>query len=307
MFLSILVILWTFNGGVWMFIAWIPFVCLSLSLLYMWLGTIIVYDGDGFTVGWLPWQKKYIRYSEITGIKHRMYGAVLFSGKKRIDLDSMVMKVDRFVRYASVKYENIYGTEIPENNTVPKWDIFKGHVERAEDYILAGVVMSLLGIGVLTYFLFDICDDVTEEDTLYMVVNVSSYSVEKDTLVLETEGHQGDFELRSYESYGNVVSPVIEMLDNHQTIYLRVLSYEEDNGEISYDIYQIEDTSGRVLLSFDDTNKRRMVRELKWLFIIFLVWAALEMFFVGAVIVGRNPQKFSKRVQGIFFKDGYLH
>ena len=79
-----------------------------------------------------------------------------------------------------------------------------------------------------------------------------------------------------------------------------------DDEEDFYSIKAIK-YNDRYLLSFEEENQ--LYRQESWpivaLFLfVLLIWVA---FIVASIVVGRNPQKFSKKVVKMFFKDGYIN
>lgn len=81
---------------------------------------------------------------------------------------------------------------------------------------------------------------------------------------------------------------------------------EAHDDPIRYEIYNIVNSTGKTILSFDEVNQVSNKKSLQialFMLIFFFVWLFCC---IGSVIVARNPQKYSKRVQRMFFKDGYL-
>ena len=83
--------------------------------------------------------------------------------------------------------------------------------------------------------------------------------------------------------------------------------YEPDDGEEPFrTIYALE-VNDTYLVDFEDAE-RLHVRGAWPMVALFggfsLLWAALVFF---SIRVGRNPERYSKKVIRLFFKDGYVH
>lgn len=291
----------------WVIVGFSCFLWLAIYLIYVWLGSVIVYDKEGFTIGYLPWQRKYYRYGELTSTKMTNRGRILFCDKKRIVLDHMLIEDYCFEVYAMKKYKEIWGKDLAYNKTIPKWDIFKGHVDSPEEMIFVGVLLFVITLALPIWFTYEAFDDVTENETISMEVQFTSYEIDNQTLLLKATNHVEEFELWNYEKYDSVFSNIITALEDNQQFKINVLILEEDNDEpIRYEIYNMRDMNGNNILSFDEVNRISNKNSLEialFTLIFFFMWLG---FCIGTVIVGRNPQKFSKRIQKLFFKEECL-
>lgn len=293
------------NPTMFAYIFFIAFVWFTIGMMDRWLNSVILYNNESLQKGWLPWQKNYYKYIDITSIKIEDEKIKIYFGNKKINLDNVVMDGYGFVHYCSAKYKEIYGRDIPKNTSIPKWDIFKGHVKEPESFLILFIIVFILWLGLTGIFLYRWYDSANGQDITYIEAEITSYAIEDQHFVMESEKY--DFVIFRYEEYGNKIQGIINALEKNSILCINAEEYEFDkNGVTKYAVCNIEDQSGTSLLSFEEINKNNKEYYYSFIPYILLLFIWLFLYFAGLVIVGRNPHKFSKRVQGIFFRDNYL-
>ena len=295
------------NEELWVTICFAGILWLAIGMLYGWLGTIITYDKNGFTVGWLPWQRRCFCYRDLTSTKITNHSRIFFCGKRKITLDYILIDDYHFRDYVMRRYKETWGKSLPYNNAIPKWDIFKGNLESPEEMIFIDIMLLIITLAVPVWQTYEAFDNVTEDETIPMELQVNAYEIDDDTLILKSKQNEAAFELWKYEKYENVFTYIISAIQDEQKLIMNVTVLEEEHDDpIRYQIYNIVNSTGKTILSFDEvnqvSNKNSLLIALFTL-IFFFVWLFIC---IASVIVARNPQKYSKRVQRMFFKDGYL-
>ena len=283
------------------------FIWLGISLMIGWLSQIIIYDDQGFVKGWLPgWKKRYL-YKDFTAMKKKTNGVIFYIGKKKISFDYFLGNAYGFTGYAIKRNRELTGKFLPNDKRIPKWDVFKGHVESPESFIFVGLLMMIFTLSLPVIFLFQAFDTVTEADTIRMEITLESYVIHKDTLVLNAMENDINYEIYGYESCENILSYVTEAIQSQVPMQVEVLLVKEDDESVrEYDIYSMKDMQGNEYVTYEIVNRAREKSGIRDALIscsFFVVWMLISLI---TIYVGRNPHKFSKRVQGWFFKDGYI-
>lgn len=287
----------------WVVICFAGMLWLAIGILYGWLGTIIIYDKDGFTVGWLPWQRKHFCYCDLTSTKTTNHSRVFFCGKRKITLDYMLIKEKYFEEYVMIRYKEAWGKYLPYNNAIPKWDIFKGNLESPEEMILVDILFLIITLALPVWQTYEAFDNVTKDETVQMELQINDYKIDDGALLLRVEQEDAVFELWDYEKYKNVFTYIVSAIQDEEKLIMNVTVLgEEDDNPIRYQIYNIVNPAGKTILLFDEvnqvSNKNSLLIAL-FTSIFFFVWLFIC---IASVIVTRNPQKYSKRVRRMFFK-----
>lgn len=285
------------------YIVFVLIVWFDIGMMDRWLNAVIRYNRDGFQKGWLPWQKKDYKYSDITSIKRDDEKVQIYFGSKKINLDYIVMDSYEFVYYCSAMYKEIHGKGIPKNTSIPRWDIFKGHVKDPESFLLVFIMLFVLMFGTMGYVLYDGYNYVSEQDTTYIEAKINSYEIDDSDLILNSE--EQDFIIFRYEEYGDITKNMIAALSETPVLGMNVTEYMSDNVFSGYEVHSVK-MGGKNLLSFEETRKNNIVFAYKIVGLFSVVCVPLVVLFVCMVIVGRNPHKYSKRIQRMLFKEGYL-
>ena len=278
------------------------FSLLGGSMIIGFVNCRIYYDDNGFISKNLFGIKRKYTYDQVTAIKENVHEKYIYLGKRRVMIDEFSVGGEEFIGLVKKKYSTLHGKRLPKIYKT-RYDIFNGNVNDSGIYIgiILGYVITIsFAIFVACFTLFS---PSTTSNTIENSVTFVSCDVIYDEIVMITEDNQlykvrfidEEFNLEAIESvcdgerivttYSEKVSP-----DNKQPYFaIKAIMYENN-----------------YILSFEETNELH-IKEY-WPLNIFsglqiILWTA---FVVGAVIVGRNPRKFSKRVVKFFFKDGSI-
>ena len=190
------------------------------------------------------------------------------------------------------------------NDVMKKRDIFKGNVKNPGEFLFIFILIGALMIGLLA---FTVCDRIfrvhSEDNTDRRDITVASCTEKDGGLVL-----MGADNMR-YEIYGDVDAQTAEAIAQvcsegaHVTAY--TVTATSKNNEDYYVVWALRDADTYVL-TFDMMNNQYR-QEHKPVIITFSVmlflWGAIVAM---SIIVGRHPERFSRGVKRLFFKDGYI-
>ena len=286
---------------IWVSIVFLLFTLLGASLIIGFINCRIYYDEDGFTAKNFFGIKRRFTYDQITGIKENIHETYLYMGKRRIMIDEFGIGGMEFIWFANQKYRKLH-----HNRLIPKIqntkDIFNGNIESPGEFlfifILLGIIClgMLIGIGCLAFW------PSTPNNTTELQVILQDFKTEENQLILEST----DGQIYKIDSANKVKTEAITSLCDGQTeVTVHGKQYNSKNGDPYYSVAAIayRDT---YLLSFDETNRLNRLEAiplLAFMLALNLVWS---FFVAGAIIVGRNPTKYSPRTVKIFFKPEYV-
>ena len=237
-----------------------------------------------------------------------MEGADLFVGKRRISFDDMLMDGWSFKEYALQQYEKRTGKSLPINKAVPWWDIFNGHVEEPGGIIAILLIILLLMAAFSAKLLYDVHDEVTEEELTCVTTKIENYYIEENHMILEPSDLSCKFKLFRYEDYGRSTAEIVSEVKRGKELHIYVLDCEEANNEgLEFEICCVQSRKGKTLLALEEKNKSDKAYNKSCLSLFLIAFFIFLLYCAATVIVGRYPDKFSKRVKRWFFKDGYLH
>ncbi|MBO5066027.1 MAG: hypothetical protein J6D06_07945 [Clostridia bacterium] len=286
---------------------WVPLICLGLASLgtLLILGFVncrITYDEDGFVYKTIFGRKLKYTYSQVTGIRKNMNEIYVYVGKRKLLVDALYIGGYDFIKQVKKKYREFNGgRNIPD--VKPKHDIFNGHVNDVAGFWLANIIMTVLLIGSLIFMVCYVYLPKTESNTIKQSVTFTSYEEFEEYIAL-TSADEKIYEISFLDEQFNA-NEIKELCKGEKTVTVYSKEVNSDNGKEYFSLKAIK-YKDNYILSFDETN--RLHREEYWPLVIFAICMLLAWwgYTVASVIVGRNPQNFSKKVVRMFFKDGYI-
>ena len=295
--------------AIWVSLGFLAFSLLCGFLCLIHLNCRMTYDEESFTVKNLLGIKRTFSYADITGIRERpsLSDTLLYVGRRRVTVETMTLGGMKFEWYARKRYRSLNGGRaIPE--VKPKHgDLFNGHVEGSAGIIIAYCLVGVLCLGMLIFsVVYTWFAPPTAEKSVVTEVVFERVTEHGNTLYLRpADGLK--YELRDIDE--GIDKDAVKALCDEQTTVTVYGSkqYEPDDGEEPFrTIYALE-VNGTYLVDFEDAE-RLHVRGAWPMVALFggfsLLWAALVFF---SIRVGRNPERYSKKVIRLFFKDGYVH
>ena len=291
---------------------WLSFIFLCISLLggslsLAHLNCRITYDQESFTHKNFFGIKRTYTYDQITGLKEGTHEDIFYMGRHFAMIDEYSVGAMEFEIMAKKRYQALSGGK-PIPRVKPKLpDPFNGHVEGGGGLIAVYIGVTLLFLALLGWFVADVylIPPSPEEDERMEVV-FDRAAVRGDYLYLyPADESLESFQIRHLD--GSVeLAPIKAVCDGTTTVTVYADHTKPKNGDAYYlvEAVMVGDT---VLFSFEDNQRLRQNEY--WLLIPFiggfiLLWCVYIFF---SIRVGRNPERYSKKVIRFFFKDGYVH
>lgn len=291
------------DEDIWVPIVFLVFSLLGATLIIAFMNCRISYD-DGFIAKTFFGIKRKVSYDQVTAIKENMHETYIYVGKRRIMVDEFSVGGREFIDLVEKKYRTLHNGQSLPKITKTKNDIFNGHVNDVAGFYFAYGLVSVVLVGFIALFICDVFIPKNANNTIEQTVTFISCYVKEDEVIL-TSADENIYKIQYAAEQINIQE--IKSICNGE---LKVTTYSKevtpDDEEDFYSIKAIKYNES-YLLSFEEENKlyRQEGLPIIGLFLfILLIWVA---FIVASIVVGRNPQKFSKKVVKMFFKDGYIN
>ncbi len=286
----------------WLPILFFVFAALGLILIIGFINCRISYDDKGFTAKNFFGIKRYFTYDQVTAIKENIHEAYIYMGKKRVMVDRFSIGGINFILFLHKKYRTFHnGKTIPriEND---KKDIFNGNVYDTSGFLAAYIALSLFVVGFAVLMAFYVFAPSVPENTVKQEVVFTSFEYDGDIKLTSSDNitYRTDYWNESHDP-----SDIASVCDGKTTVTVYsdevTPKYEEHYYRIKALCY-----NDKYLITFEETNGL-WVKNNRWALLFPAICAIIiGSIIIGSIIVGRNPQKFSKNVVRIFFKDGYV-
>lgn len=292
------------DEDVWVPICLLVFSLLGATLIIAFVNCRISYDEDGFVAKTFYGIKRKASYDQVTAIKENMHETYIYIGKRRVMVDEYYIGGKEFINLVKKKYRTTHNGQSLPKITKTKNDIFNGHVNDVAGFYAAYIIVFVVLIGVMVLLMCYTFIPNSINNTIEQTVIFNSCEIIKDEIVLTATDNQiykitFDVEQINIQEINTICNGKSEV-----TTYSKEVT--PDDEEDYYSVKAIKNKDD-YLLSFEETNKLNRLEGLKviglFLFML-LIWNA---YIVASIVVGRNPQKFSKKVVRLFFKDGYIN
>ncbi len=286
-------------------ILFIVFALVSAALVIAYVNCRISYDEEGFVTKNFFGIKRNYTYSQVTSVRETKHDKYIDIGKRSVTLDALFVGTDEFIAVVKQKYSQLHGGQSIPQRKKAKYDLFDGNVVNAEQKLAMYILIGLMLIGavvftvVYTFFL-----PKTADNTIKQTVCFVSCEVKKDEIVLTSTDRQ-TYAIRFIDKQFDA-KKFAALCDGETPVTTYSVKVNPDDKEDYYAVMAIE-YSGTYLLTFEESN--RLHTQEYWPLIAFaaglcLLWVA---YIAGAVKVGRNPQRFSKRLVKLFFEEGEIN
>ena len=195
------------------------------------------------------------------------------------------------------------GQRLPEMHKA-KYDLFNGNVVDAGGTLFAYILVTVFLIGlVISTVVFTFFSPSNVNNTIEQSVSFISCKANQEEVVL-TSADKKTYVIQFIDDQFNA-REIQAICDGETVVTAYSIEITAVDGDKYYSAKAIVH-NGRYLLSFDETNKFHS-QGTCWLIMLALGALLLcGMIMTGSIIVGRNPQKFSKKFVRLFFKDGYI-
>lgn len=274
----------------------------SSTLIIAYRNCRIWYNPEGFTVRFFLGDRKTFSYAEIESLDPSPMNEKLRVCRCTVRVGELPVGKREFLAFAKKQYRIAHGGKAIPEAPAPKWDIFNGHVDNPGEFLFVFLVMTLFLPVMLVVFWF-IVDPTPMNELLFVSGQVQILGVEERDLLICCDGKE--LEIWGYER--TLTDPeAFQKACRRDAVF--TLGYRQtvnDDGEItSLCVESITDSRNYVWLTPKAAKEYRFVS----ISGLFAVMELILLAYCGfSIYIGRNPQKFSKKVIRLFFKDGYVH
>lgn len=292
------------DEDIWVSVLFLVFSLLGVTLIIAFVNCRISYDEDGFVAKTFVGIKRRVSYDQVTAIKENMHETYIYVGKRRVMVDEFSIGGKDFINLVKKKHKTLHNGQSLPRITKTKNDIFNRHVNDVAGFYAAYIIIFVVLIGMIILLTCYTFIPSSVNNTIEQTVIFNSCEIVKDEIVLTATDNQiykitFDVEQINIQEIKSICNGESEV-----TTYSKEVT--PDDEEDYYSVKAIINNDN-YLLSFEETNRlnRREGLSVIGLFLfMLLVWVA---YIVVSIVVGRNPQKFSKKVVKMFFKDGYIN
>lgn len=264
----------------------------------------IVYDVEHFTARNFLGIKHTYSYSDITAIQGHTKDIKLFVGRRVVRLDEMYVNRKQFLAFAEAQYRKSHnGQSFMQKQ---KKDIFNGNVENAGEFIFVYCLLGIIVLGIIvTAWVSSRPTDPASlkyRDLRFVRMEVDRQPRGNDHLLLFAQGDEMPYRISSYMT---TVRQPEEFLDSVDSGDVFTVGYEtyENADKPHYGVESLTGADGKVYLTPEDVCE-------KWDLGDYLIFGSIGLFFAAfvvlSIVVGRHPERFSKRFVRLFFKEGYI-
>lgn len=292
------------DEDIWVPICFLAFSLLGATLLIAFMNCRISYDDERFVAKTFLGIKRKVSYDQVTAIKENMHETYIYIGKRRVMVDEFSIGGKEFINLVKKKYRTLHNGQSLPKITKTKNDIFNGHVNDVAGFYIAYGMVSVLLVGFIIFLVCESCIPKNVNNTVEQTITFISCDVKEDEVIL-TSADDNIYKIQ-YAAEQIDFQEIKSICNGESKVTTYSKEVTPDDEEDFYSIKAIK-YNDRYIFSFEEENKlyRQEGLPIVALFLfMLLVWLA---FIVASVVVGRNPQKFSKKVVKMFFKDGYIN
>ena len=280
------------------------FLCITAVcglLVLMYINRRISYDDDGFVVKNIFGKTEEYNYSDITGRANNVTNVALYIDDEKISIDTASVGMYKFLDAASKGYEMEHGEKIPPHKK--RNDLFNGNIKGSSQIFWGYVVMYIVLFFFLIVSILVTYSKVDPESTESFDVSLSSFGYSGNNMDFYTSDGQ-KFQLRHLDDWVDRES--LEMISDGATsvrIYATFLDAKDGDDYYVIRAITLED---KYVISFDQTDRLdKNVNQAAIVFAVLLIflWSAFVIF---SIIVGRNPDNYSRKVVYFFFRRDYI-
>ena len=292
----------------WVSLAFLGFVLLCGVLSIAHLNCRVTYDDECFTSKNFWGFKRTFSYTDITGIRERpsLSDSLLYVGRRRVVVETLAVGGMEFEGHLRKRYRSLHGGRTIPVIKAKHGDPFNGHVEGGVGIIFAYCLMSVVCVGMLTAgVVITWFTPPTPEKSVVTEVAFERAHEQGNTLYLRpADGLK--HELRNMDD--GIDREAVKTLCDGKTVVTVYGSkqHEGEDGQEPFCVIYALAVGDTYLVDFEDAARLhvRGYWPIVALFASFtLIWGVFVFF---SLRVGRNPERYSKRVVHFFFKKGTI-
>ena len=266
-------------------------------LVLMYINRRIYYNDESFVVKNIFGKTDKYHFSEITGKVNNVSSVAIYVGEQKISIETTSVGLYKFLDAASKGYERHHDEKIPPHER--RNDLFNGNIKGSTQIFWGYVAIYAV---LLVFFIFSLWvtyskSNETNTDLVEAVFS-SCESVDDKMNFYSSDGEK--FQLRYIDS--TVDKEALAALCDGETklaVYAKMFNAKNEDDYYVIDAIKVGDD---FVVSFELTN--RLDKNVNQSMIVFSVMFIIlwSMFVIFSIIVGRNPDNFSRRIVYFFFR-----
>ncbi|MBQ8404229.1 MAG: hypothetical protein IJX55_07405 [Clostridia bacterium] len=300
-FFGIISIIVSFSEeNIWFTVAFSAFTLFASSLILAYNNCYIVYDDKSFTQGLFIGIKRTFAYEELTGFAVSDISR-LYAGKKKIFVYDDYFKHQEFIEFAKRRHRKLTGEILPQTKN---FDIFNHHLNGGTATFVLFILLTVFMLSIGGFIFVQQYTPINEQNTEFFQTPLTPAGTALENYKFTAEGISEKFRLRK-SAVSEYEIAKIEALCEENTVFSVWAKYY--NGDDEPDYYRIEQIAadGQVFYSFEEATAHQR-KDAYMILAIFVALLAIIWGLLGFMIyIAWHPQKFSKKVIHMFFKEGY--
>lgn len=278
---------------------------ISMALVVSFINCRVTYDAEGFTAGSFFGVKRKYSYADVTAIAENTHETYIYAGGKRIMIYEVSRGGDDFIAVVKEKYKSLHGgAAIPvKNQKNHLLDITHGKVRGAGE-IIAGYIIAIVVLSVsLAIMLFLTFVPDSEENTRVRETVFDACAMDGRNIILMSDGMR--YKVNSADKMNTDIAVFESICDGKTTVSVYGVLRRSKDYDAEIFLVKALSSNGRYILSFDETNAVKRSDNMPVVVLIAVLLAFALAFLTAALVVGRHPERFGKRIVNIFFNYKY--
>lgn len=288
----------------WVVIVYFIFSLLGVVLIIAFCNCRITYDEQHFVVKNFFGVKRSFTYDEVVSIRENMHETFLYTSKCKVMVDEYSIGGTEFLTYVKKRYRQSHNGQSLPKIYKTKHDIFNGNVYDAGGFVFAYILMFIVLLGSLVAFINYIYFSPSNADnTIKQTICFDSYESTDSTIVLKSSNNLiYNISYNEEEFDADAIKNICDG-ESYVTVYSKMITPDDEEDYYSVQAIACGDI---FLLSFEQTNRWHIQES--WFIIVFIsvVLCLWVIYVVFSIVVGRNPQKYGRKIIKLFFQDGYV-
>lgn len=268
----------------------------------------VIYDETGFTHRGFFSPARRFSYADITGIRG-WNTTELWCGKRKIRLDTSDDSPNsdmKFLSYAKTQYRRQMGREIPPTT---RKDVFRGNVDDPDALLCLAAIVILVTAGGTVWQAAEALKPYRPEELEHRTLTFCEYGIKNNAVWLWSEEDDLRFKLDGIEDAVRNL-PKLKRNCNGSVYFKAAVDNTEATDQRGYYIIaDLRDETDTVYTTYELASAQKWRRERIMVFLWGSFLAAMIVWLVMMVIVGRNPELYSEKMIRTLFerkKDGQL-
>ena len=267
---------------------------ISMALVVSFINCRVTYDAEGFTAGSFFGVKRKYSYADVTAIAENTHETYIYAGGKRIMIYEVSRGGDDFIAVVKEKYKSLHGGLL---------DITHGKVRGAGE-IIAGYIIAIVVLSVsLAIMLFLTFVPDSEENTRVRETVFDACDMDGRNIILMSDSMR--YKVNSADKMNTDIAVFESICDGKTTVSVYGVLRRSKDYDAGIFLVKALSSNGRYILSFDETNAVKRSDNMPVVVLIAVLLAFALVFLTAALVVGRHPERFGKRIVNIFFNYKY--